>query len=85
VNAAQRLTQYIDAHPNGKRLLVSVSGDQITLVTHLPTLCDDFGTPSRLFPDLPSKLAFYQPGWYATWNDMDPGTLEDLHNHFSVE
>jgi len=80
VNAAGQLTRYIDTHPNGKRLLVSISGDQITLVTHLPTLCDDFGTQ-----DLAPKLSAYQPGWYAAWNDMDPGTLEDLHNHFSVE
>jgi hypothetical protein len=80
VNAAGQLTRYIDTHPNGKRLLVSISGDQITLVTHLPTLCDDFGTQ-----DLAPKLAAYQPGWYAAWNDMDPGTLEDLHNHFAVE
>jgi hypothetical protein len=85
VNAAQRLTQYIDAHPNGKRLLVSISGDQITLVTHLPALCDDFGTPSSRFPDLPTKLAYYQPGWWATWNDIDPGTLEDLHTLYSIE
>jgi 4-amino-4-deoxy-L-arabinose transferase-like glycosyltransferase len=80
MNAATQLTQYIDAHPNGKRLLVSISGDQITLMTHLPTLCDDFGTQ-----DLASKLAKYQPGWYATWNDLDPGTLEDLHTKFSLE
>jgi len=33
----------------------------------------------------PSKLAHYQPGWWATWNDIDPGTLEDLHNHYSLE
>jgi hypothetical protein len=80
LNAAQQLTRYIDAHPNGKRLLVSISGDQITLVTHLPTLCDDFGTT-----DLPEKLGAYQPGWYAAWNDFDPGTLEDLHTHYSIE
>jgi 4-amino-4-deoxy-L-arabinose transferase-like glycosyltransferase len=80
VEAAQRLTQYIDAHPNGNRLLVSSSGDQITLFTHLPTLCDDFGTQ-----DLPSKLVHYQPGWYAAWNSLDPGTLEDIHTHFSLE
>jgi hypothetical protein len=49
-------------------------------MTHLPTLCDDFGTQ-----DLASKLAKYQPGWYATWNDLDPGTLEDLHTKFSLE
>jgi hypothetical protein len=80
VTAAANLTHYIDTHPNGKRLLVSISGDEITLLTHLPSLCDDFGTM-----DLPEKIGAYQPGWYAAWNDLDPGTLEDLHTHFSVE
>lgn len=80
VNAVQRLTRYIDTHPNGNRLLVSISGDQITLISHLPSLCDDFGTQ-----ELTSKLAEYQPGWYAAWNDLDPGTLEDIHTHFSLE
>jgi len=80
VTAAENLARYVDQHPNGNRLLVSISGDEITLITHLPALCDDFGTL-----DLASKLARYQPGWYATWNDLDPGTLEDLHTHFSLE
>ena len=80
VTAAENLTRYIDQHPNGKRLLVSISGDEITLITHLQAICDDFGTL-----DLPDKLGRYQPGWYATWNDLDPGTLEDLHTHFSLE
>jgi hypothetical protein len=80
VTAAENLTRYIDEHPNGNRLLVSISGDEITLVTHIPALCDDFGTQ-----DLPGKLARYQPGWYATWNDLDPGTLEDIHADFSLE
>jgi hypothetical protein len=80
VNAANQLTDYIDAHPNGKRLLVSISGDQITLVTGLPSLCDDFGTE-----DLAPKTFDYQPGWYASWNDIDAGTVEDLHAHFSLE
>jgi hypothetical protein len=80
VNAAEQLTRYIDAHPNGRRLLVSISGDEITLITHLPTLCDDFGSM-----DLPEKLGVYQPGWYAAWNDLDPDTLEDLHTRFSIE
>ena len=85
VTMAQRLTQYIDAHPNGNRLLLSLSGDQITIATHLPTLCDDFGTPSDLYPDLSAKLTKYQPGWFATWNDVDPGALEDIHTRFSLE
>jgi len=79
-DAAERLTRYIDEHPNGNRRLVSISGDEITLMTQLPSLCDDFGTQ-----ELVSKLAAYQPGWWATWNDIDPGTLEDLHNHYSLE
>jgi hypothetical protein len=80
VNAAAGLTRYIDAHPNGNRLLLSVSGDEITLLTHLPALCDDFGTM-----ELPDKLGRYQPGWYASWNDLDPGALADLHTHYSIE
>jgi hypothetical protein len=80
VDAAERLTHYIDRHPNGNRLLVSISGDEITLMTHLPALCDDFGTQ-----ELVAKMAAYQPGWWATWNDIDPGTLEDLHAHYSLE
>ncbi|HTJ30058.1 MAG TPA: glycosyltransferase family 39 protein [Acidobacteriaceae bacterium] len=80
VTAAENLTRYIDQHPNGNRQLVSISGDEITLITNLPSICDDFGTL-----DLPDKLAQYQPGWFASWNDLDPGTLEDLHVHYSLE
>jgi hypothetical protein len=85
VTAAQQLATYIDQHPNGNRLLVSISGDEISLVTHLRTLCDDFGTPTSTYPDLATKLALYQPGWWATWNDIDQGTLEDIHTHYSLE
>jgi hypothetical protein len=80
VTAAENLTHYIDTHPNANRLLVSVSGDEISLITHVPSLCDDFGTM-----DLPAKLGAYRPGWFASWNDLDPGTLEDLHTRYSVE
>jgi hypothetical protein len=80
LNAATQLALYMDTHPNGRRLLDSISGDEITLLTHVPSLCDDFGTE-----DLAPKLAAYRPGWYASWNDLDPGTLEDLHNFYSVE
>jgi hypothetical protein len=80
VPAAQQLARYIDQHPNGKRLLLSISGDQITMITELPTICDDLGTQ-----DLVSKLKAYRPGWFATWNDVDPGTLQDLHHDYSLE
>jgi 4-amino-4-deoxy-L-arabinose transferase-like glycosyltransferase len=80
VPAAQKLASYVDRHPNGKRLLLSISGDEITMITHLPAICDDFGTQ-----DLASKLGIYEPGWFATWNDLDPGTLEDIHSRYSLE
>jgi hypothetical protein len=80
VTAARRLTNYIDHHPNGNRLLLSVSGDNITLVTHLPAICDDFGTW-----DLAMRIHNYRPGWYAAWNELDPGTLEDLRTQYTLE
>lgn len=80
VVAANRLTHYIDKHPNGNRMLLSISGGNITLITHLPSICDDFGTY-----DLPYRIHTYQPGWYAAWNELDPGTLEDLHSQYSLE
>jgi hypothetical protein len=85
VDAAERLTRYIDQHPNGKRLLASVSGDQIALVTHLPAINDLFDAPSPGIPDMAAKVGWYQPGWFATWNTLDLGTLEDIHGHYSLE
>lgn len=75
LHAATGLTAYIDTHPNGaRRLLLSISGDEITLFTHLPAICDDFGTGG-----LDERILRYRPGWYAQWNELDPGTLEDIH------
>jgi hypothetical protein len=87
VDAAERLTRYIDEHPDGNPMLVSVSGDEIMLVTHQPAINDLFTSPSPVLalPDLASKLAYYRPGWYACWNELDRGALEDLHSHYSVE
>jgi len=80
VNAVNQLTQYIDAHPNGNRMVVSISGDEITLLSQLQAMCDDFGTQH-----LDARLSAYQPGWYATWNDIDPGILESIHESYSME
>jgi hypothetical protein len=80
VNAARNLTRYIDEHPNGNRLLLSVSGNEIGLITRIPSICDEFGNL-----DLPDKLRLYRPGWYAAWNDLDPGILEDIRTEYSLE
>jgi hypothetical protein len=80
VNAADQIARYIDAHPNGPRRLLSVSGDQIMLATRLPAICDDYGTMP-----LTLKIGEYPPGWWAVWNDVDPGILEDVHTRYSLE
>jgi 4-amino-4-deoxy-L-arabinose transferase-like glycosyltransferase len=80
ISAASQITEYIDQHPNGKRLLLSISGDNITLVTHLPAITDDYGTW-----DLAKRIHTYEPGWFATWNEVDPGTLEDIQTQYSLE
>ena len=62
VDAAQQLTNYIDAHPNGNRLLVSISGDEITLIT----TCQRCATISALHPRDAGpgiEAGLYQPGW----------------------
>jgi hypothetical protein len=79
VNAAENLTRYIDQHPNRNRMLLSISGSNISLVTGIPAICDDFGTL-----DLRDRIRKYQPGWYAAWNELDPGTLEDLHTQYTL-
>ncbi len=80
LTAARGLTQYIDEHPGPNRLLLSISGDDIEMITGLPTICDDYGTW-----DLPYRIHTYQPGWYATWNELDPGTVLDLSTQYSLE
>lgn len=86
IHAAEALTQFIDNHPNGRRLLVATSGDEITLMTHLPSL----GTPEvsgggSALHDPASGFAFFQPGWFADWNGINRREIEALHAHFSLE
>jgi 4-amino-4-deoxy-L-arabinose transferase-like glycosyltransferase len=80
INAAQGVTRYIDQHPEQHRLLLSISGDNIQFITGQPAICDDYGTW-----DLPYRIHVYQPGWYAAWNDLDPGSLVDIQTQYSLE
>lgn len=80
LNAAEGVTRYIGQHPGPPRLLLSVSGDDIQLMTGQPAICDDYGTW-----DLPYRMHTYQPGWYAAWNELDPGTLSDIQSLYSLE
>ena len=80
LDAAQGLAHIIRSTPGNNRRLLSISGDEIQLMTGIPAICDDFGTW-----DLPYRIHNYRPGWFAVWNEADQGTLDDLQTQYSLE
>lgn len=64
--AAQAVKRIVDADKNHSHLILSISGSDITLMTGLPSIDDDFGTL-----DLDQRVAKYHPGWYVPWNELD--------------
>lgn len=81
IHAAEGITAYIDQHSQGRdRLLLSISGDEISLITGVPAICTDYGT----WP-LTERIHEYRPGWFAEWNEIDPGTLEDIDHEYRLE
>jgi len=82
VNAAERLREAVEheAQPSRaqsgtphSRLLLSISGSDLSLMTGLPSICDDFGTMA-----LGERIAAYKPGWYAAWNAVEDDKMEAL-------
>ncbi len=73
VRAAEQLRRTIDADPQQNRLLLSISGSELSLITGIPSICDDFGTM-----ELPDRVSAYRPGWYAAWNLVEDDKMEAL-------
>ena len=73
VRAAQAIARVIRADPSHRRLLLSISGSDLSLMTGLPSICDDFGTL-----ELPDRVALYHPGWYVAWNQVDDDKMDAL-------
>jgi hypothetical protein len=77
VSAAEQVRTIVDreraANPSHSRLLLSISGSEISLMTGVPSICDDFGTM-----ELPDRVAKYKPGWFATWNDVEDDKMDAL-------
>jgi hypothetical protein len=79
-NTASRIKEIIDGDPSSRRLLLAESGDQITLMTGQPSLCDDFGTvPLR------EEIQQQDPGWFAAWDGVIPATLAELHTRYHLQ
>jgi hypothetical protein len=64
-NAALAIKGVIRSHPEQKPLILGVSGNQISLMTGIPSINDGYGTEA-----MAEKVARYQPGWYLAWNDV---------------
>jgi hypothetical protein len=64
--AAQGIKQVVLADKTHSHLILSISGSDLTLMTGLPSIDDDFGTYN-----MDVRVRQYRPGWYAAWNDVE--------------
>lgn len=84
VNAAKGVHDVIEreraVHPEHSRLLLSISGSDISLITGIPSICDDFGTM-----ELVDRVAAYKPGWFATWNEVEDDKMDALAPTYRLE
>jgi 4-amino-4-deoxy-L-arabinose transferase-like glycosyltransferase len=77
--AAKELRQVVTADGGHSEMVLSISGSDLSLMTGLPSICDDFGTMP-----LEDRAAAYRPGWYATWNEVDDDKMDALAPLFHV-
>jgi 4-amino-4-deoxy-L-arabinose transferase-like glycosyltransferase len=71
--AADQLRQIVASNPQQSPLVLSISGSDLSLMTGLPSICDDFGTM-----ELADRVKVYRPGWYAAWNQVEDDKMEAL-------
>jgi hypothetical protein len=71
--AASEIHDIVAADHTHNPLVLSISGSNLSLMTGLPSICDDFGTM-----DLAVRVRAYQPGWYVTWNQVDDDKMDAL-------
>jgi 4-amino-4-deoxy-L-arabinose transferase-like glycosyltransferase len=72
-SAAKSIQAIVDANPAAHRLILGTSGDQLALMTGIPSINDGYS-----LQDLDKKVSIYQPGWYVGWNDLDQDILASL-------
>jgi hypothetical protein len=84
VGAAQQLSHYIaedqQRDPSHSPLVLSISGSDLSLMTGLHSINDDFGTL-----ELVNRVARYRPGWFAAWNDIEDDKMEALAPFYHVD
>jgi len=78
--AANAIKRIVLADPTHSHLILSISGSDLTLMTGLPSIDDDFGTL-----DLDQRVKQYRPGWYIAWNELDDDKMDALTPLYHVE
>ena len=78
--AARGIASIIRSDPRHRPLLLSISGSDISLMTGIHSICDDFGTM-----DLIDRVDLYKPGWYAAWNHVEDDKMDDFTPMFQLE
>ena len=71
--AAHAIARIVRSNPSHAQRILSISGSEITLMTGLPSIDDDFGTL-----DLDKRVEQYRPGWYVAWNDIEDDKMDAL-------
>jgi 4-amino-4-deoxy-L-arabinose transferase-like glycosyltransferase len=71
--AAKSIQAVVNANPSAHRLLLGTSGDQLALMTGIPSINDGYSNQ-----DLDKKVLVYRPSWYVGWNDLDQDILNSL-------
>jgi hypothetical protein len=79
-NAAQDIRTLVLADKTHSHLILSISGSDLTLMTGLPSIDDDFGTDS-----LQDRIKQYRPGWFATWNEVDDDKADSLTPQYQLQ
>ena len=78
--AANSIKRIVLAEPTHSHLVLSISGSDLTLMTGLPSIDDDFGTL-----DLVQRIRQYHPGWYVAWNQIDDDKMDSLTPTYHIE
>lgn len=78
-DAAAKVKKLVEAEKNHSKMVLSISGSDLTLMTGLPSICDDFGTM-----ELEQRVARYRPGWFIAWNYVEDDKMEALHHLYRL-
>ncbi|SEG45636.1 Dolichyl-phosphate-mannose-protein mannosyltransferase [Bryocella elongata] len=80
LHAAQEVRSVVLSDPSHPELILSISGSDITMMTGLRSIDDDFGTM-----ELVDRVKAYRPGWYVAWNELDDDKMDALSTIYRIQ